>query len=288
MGARAARIAGRGALSDLLPDAPAKPTPVILGILNLSPESFSDGGKYSEPAVALAHATHLVAEGADVIDVGAAASNAAAPTISPAAELGRLDPVVSELMRAGTAVSIDSASPEVQRHGLDLGVAYLNDVSGFGDEALYPRLAAAQTKLIVVHTLTGARAAPRDTRPGEIMASLQRFFDGRIAELTKAGVARERIILDPGMGLFLGSGAGPSIEALRGLPALRARFGLPILVSVSRKSFLGDITGRPVAERAAGTLAAELYAIDAGADYVRTHAPGALRDALAVSRALRG
>jgi dihydropteroate synthase type 2 len=236
----------------------------------------------------LAHAAHLVAEGADVIDVGAAASNAAAPTISLVAELGRLDPVVSELMRAGTAVSIDSASPEVQRHALDLGVAYLNDVSGFGDEALYPRLAAAQTKLIVVHTLTGARAAPRDTRPGEVTASLQRFFDGRIAELTKAGVARERIILDPGMGLFLGSGAGPSIEALRGLPALRARYGLPILVSVSRKSFLGDITGRPVTERAAGTLAAELYAVDAGADYVRTHAPGALRDALAVSRALRG
>lgn len=265
-----------------------KPTPIILGILNLSPESFSDGGKYREPAAALAHAAHLIAEGADVIDVGAAASNAAAPALSASMELERLEPVVSELMRQGMVVSIDSATPEVQRHALDLGVAYLNDVSGFGDETSYPRLAAAQTKLIVVHTLTGARAAPRDTRPGEVTASLQRFFDRRVEELTEAGVARERIILDPGMGLFLGSGAAPSIEALRALPALRARYGLPILVSVSRKSFVGDITGRPVAERGAGTLAAELYAVEAGADYVRTHVPGALRDALAVGRALRG
>jgi dihydropteroate synthase type 2 len=237
----------------------------------------------------VAHAAYLISEGADVIDIGAAASNAAAPTISAAVEIERLEPVLTELLRAGTTVSIDSASPAVQRHALDRGVAYLNDVSGFGDETLYARLAAeGQTNLIVVHTLTGSRAAPRDTRPGEVTTSLERFFDRRIAELTKAGVARERIILDPGMGLFLGSGAGPSIEALRGLPALRARYQLPILVSVSRKSFLGDITGRPVAERAAATLAAEIFAVDAGADYVRTHAPGALSDALAVARALRG
>jgi len=237
----------------------------------------------------LAHAQRLLADGADVIDIGAAASNAASPVISPEVEIARLVPVLTAVMSTGATVSVDSASPEVQRVALEHGVGFLNDVSGFAGEASYERLSASPaTKLIVVHTLTGPRAAPRDTRPGEVAVSLWRFFDERIAALTKAGVATERIILDPGMGLFLGSGAGPSVEALRAVPELRRRYGLPVLVSVSRKSFLGDITGRPVAERAAATLAAELYAVETGAEYLRTHAPAALRDALAVFAALRG
>lgn len=288
MGTRTAVVAGRGGLSEDRAPSAASSTPHILGILNLSPESFFDGGKYNTPELALAHAAHLRAEGADVIDVGAAASNATAPAISADEEIARLDPVLTELLRAGATVSIDSASPAVQRHVLARGVSYLNDVSGFGDETLYDLFAAASAKLIVVHTLTGPRAAPRDTRPGEVMSSLQRFFDRRIEALVGAGISADRLILDPGMGLFLGSGAAPSLEALRGLGELRQRYGLPVLVSVSRKSFLGDITGRPVAFRAAATLAAELYAVEAGADYVRTHEPGALRDALAVERALRG
>jgi dihydropteroate synthase type 2 len=264
------------------------PGPVIFGILNLSPESFSDGGKYREPEAALAHATRLRAEGADVIDLGAAASNARAPVISADQEIERLEPVLTGLIRAGVTISVDSANPTVQRYALDRGVAFLNDVSGFSDDDLYERLAAADARLVVVHTLTGPRAGPRDTPPGEVTANLQRFFDRRIDALVKAGVSSKRLVLDPGMGLFLGSGVGPSIEALRGLGELRRRYGLPILVSVSRKSFLGEITGREVAERGAATLAAELYAIEAGADYIRTHTPAALRDALAVGRALRG
>lgn len=288
MGTRAARAAGRGGLSEATVPSAAKTTPVILGILNLSPESFSDGDKYSEPTAALTHAERLIADGADVIDVGAAASNAAAPAISPADEIARLDPVLEKLLAMRAVVSVDSATTQVQRCVLDRGVAYLNDVSGFADEAMYDRLAASSAKLIVVHTLTGPRAAPRDTRPGEVRTSLWRFFDSRIAALTRAGVALERIILDPGMGLFLGRGAEPSLEALRSLPELRRRYSLPILVSVSRKSFLGDITGRAVAERGAATVAAELHAVEMGAGYIRTHVPGALRDALAVARAIRG
>ena len=237
----------------------------------------------------MAHARHLISDGADVIDIGAAASNAASPAIAPESEIARLVPVLTAVMGTGASVSVDSASPEVQRVALEHGVGFLNDVSGFPHETLYDRLReSTATKLIVVHTLTGPRAAPRDTRPGEVSTSLWRFFDERIASLTRAGIAAERIILDPGMGLFLGRGAGPSIEALRAVPELRRRYGLPVLVSVSRKSFLGELTGRAVPERAAATLAAELYAVEAGADYVRTHVPGALRDALAVVAALHG
>lgn len=288
MGAGEADSAGRGGLITERSPSAGSIAPRIFGILNLSSASFSDGGKYADPDSALAHAARLRMDGADVIDVGAAASNAAAPAITADEEVARLTPVLTELLRGGVGVSVDSACPAVQRHALELGVGYLNDVAGFGDETLYERLASTTAKLVVVHTMTGPRAAPRDTRPGEVTASLARFFDARISALVEAGVASDRLILDPGMGLFLGSGVDPSIEALRGLGDLRQRYGLPVLVSVSRKSFLGEITGRPVAQRGAATLAAELLAVEAGVDYVRTHDPGALRDALAVRRAILG
>jgi dihydropteroate synthase type 2 len=285
LGSGATFLAGRGGLKT---ERVRIRAPRIFGILNLSPESFSDGGLYHEPSAALAHARVLLERGADVIDVGAAASNAAAPVLSPEEEIARLEPVLPELLRAGVDVSVDSACATAQRYALERGVGYLNDVSGFADEALYEHLAASPVKLIVMHAMTGERAQLRDTRPGEVTESLWRFFDRRLEALSRAGVRRERIILDPGMGLFLGRGAAPSIEALRNLGELRRRYQLPVMVSVSRKSFLGEITGRPVGERAAATVAAELFAVAHGADYVRTHDPGALRDALAVDRALRG
>jgi dihydropteroate synthase type 2 len=286
VGAGRTEVAGRR--GHLKAGPPSSVAPRIFGILNLSPESFSDGGKYCEPASGVEHAARLRTQGADVIDVGAAASNIDATAIPAEEEIARLEAVLTELLGKGVIVSVDSASPTVQRYALDRGVHYLNDVGGFADETIHARLATSSAKLIVVHTLTGPRAFSRDTRPGEVAASLWPFFDRRIEALSKAGVSTERMILDPGMGLFLGRGAEPSIEALRSVSALRRRYGLPVLVSVSRKSFLGDITGRPIAERGAATLAAELYAVQAGADYVRTHDPGALRDALEVGRALRG
>jgi len=285
MGTGASYVAGRGPLKA----EPARTrTPRVFGILNLSPESFSDGGMYCEPKAALEHAELLRERGADVIDVGAAASNTQAPAISSEEEIARLEPVVTDLVRAGFAVSIDSSCLAVQRYAIEQGVSYLNDVGGFADETLYEDLASSPVKLIVMHAVTGARARPRDTRSGEVTASLWQFFDRRVEALSSAGISRDRMILDPGMGLFLGRGVGPSIEALRNVGELRRRYALPVLVSVSRKSFLGEITGRPVGERAAATLAAELYAVALGADYIRTHDPGALRDALAVDRALRG
>jgi len=136
-----------------------------------------------------------------------------------------------------------------------------------------------------MHSIQRGRAT-RDATTAVRPADIEGFFAVRIAALEAAGVARERLILAPGMGFFLGSHAEPSLRALRTLPALRARFGLPVLVSVSRKSFLGALTGAPVHERGAATLAAELFAAQRGADYIRTHDVRALRDGLAVLRAL--
>lgn len=259
---------------------------LLFGILNVTADSFSDGGRYQSVDAARDHAKSLRRAGADVIDVGAAASNAAADDVTPAEEIARLGPVLDALDREEIVVSIDSSAPEVQRYALARGVAFLNDVGGFGVPSVYDALADANASLIVVHTLTGPRAAPRVTESGEVRSSLRRFFDERIATLMRAGIAKERLWLDPGMGFFLGTGVGPSVEALRCISELRVAYELPVLISVSRKGFLGEITGRGVGDRGAATLAAELYAVASGAAAIRTHDPGALRDAMRVTAEL--
>jgi dihydropteroate synthase type 2 len=261
--------------------------PQIFGVLNVTTDSFSDGGRFFDVNAALKQGWHLHNEGADVIDLGAAASNAASAHVAPEHEIARLAPVVDGLRGKGLRLSIDSSSNLVQRQALDWGVDFLNDVGGFADSSSYDMLASASVKLVVVHSMTGPRAAARDTAPGEVRASLFRFFDRRIRDLLDAGVAQGRLIVDPGMGLFLGNGTQPSLEALLSIAEVKRTYGLPVMVCVSRKSFLGDLTGRNVASRGAASLAAEIFALEQGCDYVRTHDPGALRDACAVLAALR-
>lgn len=260
----------------------------ILGILNITSDSFSDGGKYLEPSAALDHAREL-AKDADILDIGAASSNPESMGVPAEVEIARLESVVPTLQRENMALSIDTFSPEVQRWALKQNVAYLNDIHGFPDESLYPELAASSAKLIVMHAVQEQGRATRiDVPPSEILDRIRRFFDARIAALTEAGIARERIVLDPGMGFFLGSNAETSFTVLRALPDLKAEFGLSLLVSVSRKSFLRKITGRPPQETGPASLAAELLASLQGVDMIRTHDPKALKDGLAVWAALCG
>jgi dihydropteroate synthase type 2 len=259
----------------------------IFGILNVTDDSFFDGGKYLEPSAALAQARALTAQGADVLDIGAASSNPDSRGVAPEVEIARLASVLPSL--AGTAVSIDTFSAPVQRWALAQDVAYLNDIEGFADPALYPELASARARLIVMHSVQQRGQATRVHVPaGEIMDRIHRFFDTRLAALEAAGVARTRLILDPGMGFFLGTDPEASFTVLRQLAKLRARYGLPLLVSVSRKSFLRRITGKSAAEAGPASLAAELYAVHRGADCIRTHSPGALRDALLLEKAVDG
>ncbi len=258
----------------------------ILGILNITEASFSDGAKYLEPAAAIAHGRALAADGAAILDIGAASSNPESKGVPPQVEIARLTPVVAALK--SVALSIDSFAPAVQRWALAHDASCINDIQGFPDAALYPELAASSAKLIVMHSVQERGAATRiDVPPDAIMERIVRFFETRLAALEGAGIAPARLILDPGMGFFLGTNPEASLTVLRGLPELKARFGLPILVSVSRKSFLRRLTGRKVAEAGAVSLAAELFAIRQGADYIRTHAPGPLRDALLLEKALQ-
>ena len=262
-------------------------TPVLLGILNITADSFSDGGRYLDPAAALAHGRALMADGADGLDVGAASSHPDSQDVGAAEEIRRLEAVVPDLVRAGIPVSIDSFEPDVHLWALEQGVAYLNDIQGFPHTDIYPRLAASDARLIVMHGVQGrGRARRQDVPAGEIWGRLFDFFDERVAALTQAGVARDRLILDPGMGFFLGTDPDVSLTVLREMAKLEQRYGLPVLISVSRKSFLRAMTGRDVADIGPATLAAELHATRQGAAFIRTHAPGAIRDALAVTAAL--
>jgi dihydropteroate synthase type 2 len=257
--------------------------PFLFGILNITEDSFSDGGRFLEPEAALAQARKLVADGADGLDVGAASSNPSSDPVPPDVEIGRLAGIVLAAKEEGWKVSVDSFASETQLWALDEGVAYLNDIQGFADASIYPYLAAATAKLIVMHAVQGAGKAQKiDTDPTTIMGRIADFFDARIEALTQAGISRDRLILDPGMGLFVGTRPEVSLTVLRRLPQLKSAFGLPLMVSVSRKSFLRRLIGRDVREIGPGSLAAELYASLHGADMIRTHEPRPLRDALTI------
>lgn len=261
--------------------------PTLLGILNITEDSFSDGGRYLAPGAALEKGRALAQSGAAILDIGAASSRPGALPVAPEVEIARLQAVVPALHAEGFTLSVDSFSPPVQRWALAQGVAYLNDVRGFPDATLYPALAASPVKLIVMHAVTGEGPAMAiDVDPDAILPRIEAYFDARLAALMHAGIAKERLILDPGMGFFLGNRTDASLRVLRNIRRLKERYDMPVLVSMSRKSFLRRIAAVSVAEAGPASLAAEIFAARQGADFIRTHDPAALAQALAVWRAL--
>lgn len=253
----------------------------------MTEDSFSDGGRYLAPEAAIAHAKALADAGADWLELGPASSHPDAALVEPAEQIRRLAPVVDALRDGGRPISIDATSPDVLAWALQARVSMVNDVRGFPDPATWERLADAEARIVVVHSLLGEERATRDAAtPEAVLESIDRFFDRRLDDLVRAGVDAERIVVDPGMGFFLGADPRASIAVLQRIPELRRRFGRPVFVSVSRKSFLRALSGRPIESVGPATLAAELYAARAGADYLRTHDVDALASALRVEAAL--
>jgi dihydropteroate synthase type 2 len=275
-------------MTALSPKKSATARPTIFGIVNITVDSFSDGGRYLDPRAAIEQSLRLLAQGADVIDLGAAASNTAAAPVDTALEIARLDPVITALEAHGAMISIDTFRLETQRYAIARAVAFLNDIEGFANPSLYPLLASSRARLVIMHSVQGrGRAQGMDIGAQEIWRRIETFFDARLRALEEAGIARERMILDPGMGFFLSVRAEASLSVLASLYRLKERYRLPVLVSVSRKSFLRAVTGRDeVSALGAATLAAELCAAGAGADFIRTHDPAALRDGLEVWEAI--
>jgi dihydropteroate synthase type 2 len=259
----------------------------IIGIVNITRDSFSDGGQFLTPEAAVAHARQLVADGAAVIDVGAESTRPEAEIVPADEELDRLRPVVEALRRDGVRVSVDTHKPAVMRAMLKLGVEMINDVAALRDPEAVEVLRDSAARVILMHSTSSEPRAQRlDVSPATIVERIVAFFQQRTAELEAAGLARQRLILDPGMGLFLGRDPAVSLAVLRNLDRLAA-FGLPLCISASRKSFVGAVlSGRPVGERGAGTLASELWAALHGAEYIRTHDVRALHDAFTMWTAI--
>lgn len=205
--------------------------------------------------------------------------------MSPGEEIERLARVIDRL--DGIPWGVDSYQPQTQRYAVARGASYLNDIQGFPDPRRYGELAELTCPLVVMHSVQRLGPATKvRTDARGIWSCIEDFFDQRVAALEAAGITRDRLILDPGLGYFLGSTPEPSVSVLGNLSRLKTRYDLPILISPSRKSFLRAITGTSLEAIGPATLAAELHAANQGADYIRTHDPAALSDALTVRTAL--
>ncbi|MFI0424539.1 dihydropteroate synthase [Spongiactinospora sp. 9N601] len=259
----------------------------MVGIVNVTEDSFSDGGRFLAPEDALAQARRLHAAGADVIELGPAASHPGAAHVTAAEEVRRLDPILDRLVAAGIPVSVDSYQPQTQRFAAARGATFLNDIQGFPDQGRYEELADTGCRLVVMHSVQRHGPATKvRTDPQTVLDELVQFFDRRLPALQAARIDNERLIIDPGLGYFLGDTPEPSLTVLAELHAIRARYDVPIMVSPSRKSFLRAITGRDLSGIGPASLAAELYAAGQGVDFIRTHDVAALRDALTVFAAV--
>ncbi|WP_371180487.1 dihydropteroate synthase [Thioalkalivibrio sp. ALJ1] len=254
-----------------------------MGILNVTPDSFSDGGQYDRVEAALVRARTMVAEGAEILDIGGESTRPGAEAVPLGEERRRVLPVI-EALRAelDVPISVDTMKPELMREAVAAGAGLLNDVNGFrADGALAVATEAAcehGVALCAMHMQGEPQSMQHAPRYADVIAEVRDFLDRRVAELTQAGVPRGQILLDPGFGF--GKTLEHNITLFRGLPQLTTA-GLPLLVGVSRKSMIGQLLGdRPVAERGPGSAIAALLATQAGARVLRVHDVAATRDAL--------
>ncbi|MFT8808068.1 dihydropteroate synthase [Gluconobacter sp.] len=236
----------------------------VMGIVNVTPDSFSDGGRFLRPEAALAHGRTLLADGADLLDLGAESTRPGFEPVPAEEEWARLSPVVGTLVEEGAVVSVDTTKAFVAKRALQAGAAVINDVWGLqADPEMASVVADSDAMVVVMHNRHKVDEAL------DLRADWRRFFDRSLELAERAGLARERILLDPGVGF--GKTQVQNIEAVARLGDLRAEYGLPVLLGVSRKSMFGHFLGRPASERLAGTLATHLYGVEQGAAILRVH-----------------
>jgi dihydropteroate synthase len=255
--------------------------PIVMGILNVTPDSFSDGGRFLDPEAAIAHARRMVTEGADIIDIGAESTRpyGTATPVSSSEEVRRLEPVLTAVAALGVPVSIDTMKAQVAAAALEAGATMVNDVWGLQrDPDMAGVVARHGVPVIIMHNRDTADPAI------EIMADMAAFFTHSLDLATRAGIARERIVLDPGIGF--GKTPEQSLTALARLDQLKA-FGLPLLVGASRKRFIDKVSPAPPDRRLGGSLAAHLNAVADGARIIRVHDVAETVQALRVAAAIR-
>ena len=258
--------------------------PLVMGVVNVTPDSFSDGGQYLDPAKAIARARRLIEEGADLLDIGGESSRPGAQGVSADEELRRILPVLRDLRSAPVPVAVDTVKPDVMRAALAEGAAMINDIGALRAPGAVEVVAASDAGVCLMHMQGEPRSMQQSPSYRDVAAEVRAFLEERAAAAEAAGIARERIVIDPGFGF--GKKPAHNLELLRRLGEI-ASLGYPVLAGLSRKSTLGAITGRPPLEREAASVAAALLAVEGGARIVRVHDVAATKDALAVWSAVR-
>ncbi|MEK8023132.1 MAG: dihydropteroate synthase [Candidatus Hydrogenedentota bacterium] len=257
--------------------------PVHVGIINVTPDSFHDGGRHDDADSALRRAQELLADGAHIVDVGAESTRPGADDVASGDQLRRIGPLVAKLSAAGALVSIDTRNPEVAARALEDGAAVINDVSGLADPEMARVVASFGASLVIMHTKGNPKTMQKEPSYDDVVGEVSAFLEERLAHAIEAGVPPGKIAIDPGIGF--GKRLRDNLDLLRNLGAL-ARMA-PVMIGVSRKSFLGALgAGEKPADRLAGSLAASVIAWRNGARIFRTHDVLETRRAIEVARAL--
>ena len=259
--------------------------PQVMGIVNLTDDSFSGDGLRGQAANAVAQGLRMVEEGAHILDLGAESSRPGATPVSMQAELDRLMPVIEGLRDCGLPLSIDTVKPEVMRAAILAGADMINDITALNTPSALQTVAVSQAAVCLMHMQGEPRTMQASPRYDDVVAEVAAFLADRVAACKAAGIANNRIVIDPGFGF--GKTLGHNLALLRRLDRF-AGMELPVLVGLSRKSMLGLITGKPVGERVHSSVTAALLAVQHGASIVRVHDVAATRDALAVLQAIEG
>ncbi len=254
-----------------------------MGIVNVTPDSFSDGGKFLDPGRARDRAMQLLEEGADILDIGGESSRPGAQPVETDEELRRVLPVLEQLVTLPVPISIDTCKPEVMRHAITAGASMINDIFALRASGAMAVIASEHVAVCLMHMQGDPRTMQQAPNYCDVVAEVEAFLIERATAALAAGVARERIVLDPGFGF--GKTVQHSLELIRALPRLRES-GFPLLAGLSRKSLLGKIVGREKAERVYASAAAAMLAVQRGAAIIRTHDVAATRDSLLVLRAI--
>ncbi|MDR3428049.1 dihydropteroate synthase [Silvimonas sp.] len=259
--------------------------PQVMGILNVTPDSFSDGGSFDTCSKAVAHAETLVSQGADIIDIGGESTRPGAELVSIEDEIARVVPVIAALKSLNVPLSIDTRRPAVMLAALDAGVDLINDIAALEGEGALRVAAKGNVAVCLMHMKGEPRTMQVAPEYDDVVAEVTSYLATRRDEAEQAGIERSRILLDPGFGF--GKNLAHNIALFNAMPQMREALGCPLLIGVSRKSMLGQITGRVVSDRMAASVAAALLAAQKGAAIVRVHDVRETVDALKIWQALQ-
>ncbi len=259
--------------------------PLVMGVLNVTPDSFSDGGQFNALELAISHAEQMIADGVDVIDIGGESTRPGAPPVSPEEELQRVMPVIYALRDCGKPLSVDTRRALVMREALMAGADMINDIEGFRDPASLAAVSDSDCAICIMHMQGQPQSMQQSPHYDDVLSEVREFLSAQVTEAEAAGITRDRICIDPGYGF--GKTVQHNLKLLAWQNELQNDLGLPLLAGLSRKSTIGHLTGKPVEQRMAGSVGAALVAAERGARIIRVHDVAETVDALKVWDAAR-